>query len=101
MEGNILSLTEPFPEEEEYIWNPKNARIGDHVARGADGSVVMCKNEGEQTVFYACNPESGSRDKIKVSAEVQNVHALYSGEMYCTLWTIQSICSDGIIRQKN
>lgn len=81
-DGNLLSLTDPFPEEEEYLWNPVNAGIGDHVVRGADGSMVMCKNEGEATYFYNCNPESGSRDKIEVSAEVRNVHALYpDGDM--------------------
>lgn len=77
LNGNLLSSTEPFPEEEEYLWNPVNASIGDHVVRGADGSVVMCKNEGEMTSFYRCDPESGSRDKIEVSAQVRNVHALY------------------------
>ena len=76
-DGNLLSLTDPFPEEEEYLWNPVNAGIGDHVVWGADGSMVMCKNEGGITSFYNCNPESGVRDKIEVSAEIQNVYALY------------------------
>ena len=75
LEGNLLSLTDPFPEDS--IWNSQSASFGDTVARGADGSMVLCDMEGEEALFYSYDPEDGKRKQIKVSAEFRNINAMY------------------------
>lgn len=76
LKGNLLSLTESIPEEEEYPWN----RIGTLVVRGADGSMAISRMEKErnyQTVFYSYDPETGRREEIGVSVEDPNAIAIY------------------------
>lgn len=76
LKGNLLSLTESIPEEEEYPWN----RIGTLVVRGADGSMAISRKEQErndQTVFYSYDPENGRREEIVVSVEVSHASAIY------------------------
>lgn len=78
LKGNLLSVTDPFPEEEEYLWNPAGARYGGIIARGADGSIAISKkNQEGYTDFYSYDPETGRRDKISVSGEVSQVDAIY------------------------
>lgn len=75
LKGNLLSLTESIPEEEEYPW-----RIGTLVVRGADGSMAISRKEQErnyQTVFYSYDSETGRREEIGVSVEVPHVCAIY------------------------
>ncbi|MCM1194071.1 MAG: extracellular solute-binding protein [Butyrivibrio sp.] len=78
LEGNLLSLADPFPED--YLWNPVSAINEDAVARGADGSMVLCDTEGEEALFYSCDPEGGSRKQIKVSADFRSIYAMYPEE---------------------
>lgn len=77
LQGNQLSLAETFPDEKEYPWNSEDAPSGDHVARGADGSMAACMRKEGKTSFYSYDPESGKRKEIKVSAEISQVRALY------------------------
>lgn len=78
LKGKLLSMTDPFPEEEEYLWNPAGARFGDLIGRGADGSMAISKrNQEGYTAFYSYDPETGRRDEIGVSAEVSQVEAIY------------------------
>lgn len=78
LKGNLLSLSEPFPEEGEYPWNPMGAAVGELVVRGADGSMALsCKNQEGNTDFYSYDPETGRREKIEVSSDVGMVQAIY------------------------
>ncbi|MCM1058643.1 MAG: extracellular solute-binding protein [Firmicutes bacterium] len=75
LEGNLLSLTDPFPKD--HLWNPVSALPGSDVVRGADGSVVLCEIEEQETSIYKYDPESGSRKQIEVSAKFRNIYAIY------------------------
>lgn len=77
LQGNQLSLAENLPDEKEYPWNSEDAPYGDHVARGADGSLAACMSREGKTRFYSYDPESGDREEIEISADVPYVRTLY------------------------